>query len=284
MSELSGNIYIEDCPSSFTKISNLLIENKNIDMFTLGLYCKIMRLGKKWKLNIKGLAALFSVSNTKIRSAMKSLENEGFLTRTAVHVDGRLNGWNYTFHFTPVHDDEKTKAGIANDEDEKYSVSKNRQHCKQTTLNSDNTENAEDNIINTEYIKRLNKEEEINIIDKPNKRPEWKDDYSAYVAIVDDAVSKLMADYEFQKKFEGWYTNIDYVRSVDKTADWWRSENGWDYAKRKRRGNLDMVMTLKRNMDRNRIYKPLDTDRVQQKINKVDEQLDLWRKMRDAED
>lgn len=291
--ESYGNIFIDEIQSSYTRISNEIINNENINSFTIGVYCKIMCLGKSWKLNIKGLAKTLGESDSKIRAAMKSLESEGYMTRTPVHSDGKLRGWDYRFHHTPVSDENKTQAGLSEKADlqcgdDNFNVSDFRQHCFQTTLISDNTENGEDTILNNElniYNENNNNNEIKDYSRTVKKVPEWKTDFDYYLSLIDAAINKLMADVEHKSKFEHWYVNVDYERTLMKTADWWRSEDGWAYAKRKRASSIDMNMTLKRNMDRNRIYKPVSFEnKVKNKVADVDAKLDLWRRLKDGEE
>lgn len=290
--EKYGNIFIDEVKSSYTRISNELINNEKISPFALGVYCKIMCLGKSWQLNIKGLAKTLGESDGKVRAAMKSLESEGYMTRTPVHSEGKLRGWDYNFHHVPVSEDDKTRAGLAENDDlqcgdDNSSVSDFRQHCFQTTLISDNTENGEDTILKNElniYNEDNNKNEIKDNCRIAKKAPEWKTDFDYYLSLIDAAINKLMSDVEYKSKFEHWYVNVDYERTLMKTADWWRSEDGWVYAKKKRT-SLDMNLTLKRNMDRNRIYKPVNFEsKVKNKVADVDAQLDLWRRMKDAEE
>ena len=47
--EKVGNITIVEATSRFKKVDISLIENANIDCLTLGIYTKLIVLGKRWK-------------------------------------------------------------------------------------------------------------------------------------------------------------------------------------------------------------------------------------------
>ena len=53
--ETTGNITIIEPISRFKKVDISLIENERIDCTTLGVYTKLIVLGKKWNLNVRGL-------------------------------------------------------------------------------------------------------------------------------------------------------------------------------------------------------------------------------------
>lgn len=103
-----GNITVHECQSSFALISKQLISD--LDINTIGVYSKIMVLGKRWCLNVKGLSEHLKISDKKIRSILVELENHGYMRRVAVKSDGgKFKGWEYHFYSTPQTD--RTCAG-----------------------------------------------------------------------------------------------------------------------------------------------------------------------------
>lgn len=167
--EKSGNFYIEEAESDFKRVHKSIILNKNIDCLTLGIYVKILVLGKKWQLNIKGLSSYFGISDMKIRKSIALLEREGYISRKAVQDEktGKLAGWNYTLHAIPLEESKRTCAGRKNNEETVYP--ENRQHGYPTTRLSDNTETWGDN--NNKPKEDINLKE----IDKPNQDKEKED-------------------------------------------------------------------------------------------------------------
>lgn len=114
--EATGNITIFEPISRFKKVDISLIENENIDCTTLGVYTKLIVLGKKWNLNVKGLRKHLGLSDEKVRKALSMLEQEGYIVRTPYRNEkGQLVGWNYTIYPTPVKEDDRSQAGLSKD-------------------------------------------------------------------------------------------------------------------------------------------------------------------------
>lgn len=114
--EKVGNITVVEATSRFKKVDISLIENENIDCLTLGIYTKLIVLGKKWNLNVKGLRSHLGLSDEKVRKAISILEQEGYIVRTPFRNEkGQLLGWNYSIYPTPVNEDERSKAGKGNE-------------------------------------------------------------------------------------------------------------------------------------------------------------------------
>ena len=110
--EKVGNITVVEATSRFKKVDISLIENENIDCLTLGIYTKLIVLGKKWNLNVKGLRSHLGLSDEKVRKALSLLEQEGYIVRTPCRNEkGQLLGWNYTIYPIPVNEDERSQAG-----------------------------------------------------------------------------------------------------------------------------------------------------------------------------
>lgn len=110
-----GNITIIEAESNFKKIDKSLIENDKIDCLTLGVYAKIVVLGKKWQLNIKGLSTHLNLSESKIRKSVALLEEEGYIKRTPVRNEkGQCLGWDYSVFPTSIPMEERSKAGKSN--------------------------------------------------------------------------------------------------------------------------------------------------------------------------
>lgn len=171
--EKSGNFYIEEAESDFKRVHKSIILNKDIDCLTLGIYVKILVLGKKWQLNIKGLSSYFDISDMKIRKSISLLEKEGYISRKAVQDEktGKLAGWNYTLHAIPLEESKRTCAGRKNNEETVYP--ENRQHGYPTTRLSDNTETWEDN------NNKLKEDIDLKEIDKHNQDKEKEDKSSS---------------------------------------------------------------------------------------------------------
>lgn len=154
--EKSGNIIIIEAGECFKKIHKSIIENKDIGCEALGVYTRIITLGVKWKLNIKGLSKHLCLSDAKIRKAIQCLEKEGYIVRKAVSGEkGKLCGWNYNVYPYPVPENERSSAGKPSLQ--KTDTRYNRQHGFPTTRFTDMSENGQDNNIRLKEYKDLNK-------------------------------------------------------------------------------------------------------------------------------
>ena len=110
--EKTGNITIIESVSRFKKVDISLIENERIDCTTLGVYTKLIVLGKKWNLNVRGLRKHLGLSDEKVRKSLSLLEQEGYIVRTPCRNEkGQLVGWDYAIYPIPVSEDERSKAG-----------------------------------------------------------------------------------------------------------------------------------------------------------------------------
>ena len=110
--ETTGNITIIEPVSRFKKVDISPIENERIDCTTLGVYTKLIVLGKKWNLNVRGLRKHLGLSDEKVRKSLSLLEQEGYIVRTPCRNEkGQLVGWDYAIYPTPVSEDERSKAG-----------------------------------------------------------------------------------------------------------------------------------------------------------------------------
>lgn len=142
--EQSGNIIVVEAEDNFKRVHKSIIENKNIDCETLGIYTRIIVLGIKWKLNIKGLSTHLGVSDTRIRKSISALEKEGYIVRTAVRGEGgKFFGWDYKILPTPIEESQRSSAGKPTLQ--KTDTRLNGQDGEPTTRLTDNTVNREDN-------------------------------------------------------------------------------------------------------------------------------------------
>ena len=74
-------------------------------------------VGKKWKLNVRGLASTLRISADKIRAAFAALEKTGYLKRTRAHdKNGKFCGWDYAIGYEPITDIAKTPTSVNPDD------------------------------------------------------------------------------------------------------------------------------------------------------------------------
>ena len=113
---------------------------------------------------------------------------------------------------------------------------------------------------------------DANKVKKENNKPLWKDDYNAYISIVEDSKETLLCDNKHKELFLKYNPKCDYQLTLEKSVEmFWGTEEGWEYCKKKRRGKkLDMVATLKKNLERNRVYINTNDSYIQRRIAEID--------------
>lgn len=113
---------------------------------------------------------------------------------------------------------------------------------------------------------------DANKVNKENNKPLWKDDYNAYISIVEDSKETLLSDIKHKELFLKYNPKCDYQLTLEKSVEmFWGTEEGWEYCKKKRKGKkLDMVATLKNNLERNRVYINTNDSYIQRRIAEID--------------
>jgi predicted DNA-binding protein len=87
------------------------------------------------------------------------------------------------------------------------------------------------------------------------KKPLWKESYEEWKRLFLEAKDLLLNDSEFKSKQESYYPNIDYEKSIEKGMDYWLDEDTWKKVARERTQTIKAKERLKKNFDKNRIYK-----------------------------
>ena len=117
---MAGNITIIEPRDNFQKVAKDIIFNEGIDVLTLGVYVKVLCLGKKWKLNVRGLATKLGISADKVRASLAALEKTGYLKRTRAHdKNGKFCGWDYLIGSEPFTDMAKIPTSAESDDGRK---------------------------------------------------------------------------------------------------------------------------------------------------------------------
>ena len=134
---MAGHITIIPPRENFLKVPKGVIFNDSVDTVTLGIYVKVISLGSRWDLNVRGLAKSLNVSEDRIRRSFAVLEKTGYLRRYKAHGErGRFSGWDYEVSSEPFTDIAKIPTAVKTD------IGENR-HRENDTQNRDNTENRD---------------------------------------------------------------------------------------------------------------------------------------------
>ena len=189
----------------YTVMSNHHFKDKRLSWKAKGLLSLMLSLPDNWDYSIAGLRTLSSDGETSTRSAIKELEEYGYLTRRKIRENGKIIDWEYNVYEYPVN----TKQLLDNP------VVENRVVENQAQLNT--------NISNT---KELNTKEYIySANDKFNPLQFFEKFWSLYPRKVnkkkaqekfikickdEDTYNEIMQGLERYKKSKQWQT-IEYI-------------------------------------------------------------------------
>lgn len=96
--EISVNTYT----GGFTTMLNHHLRNRNLSLKAVGLLSKMLSLPPDWDYSIRGLAMLNRDGIDGIRTAMKELEDEGYVVRVQSRDErGRMSRNKYTVYALP---------------------------------------------------------------------------------------------------------------------------------------------------------------------------------------
>ena len=88
--------------SDFTVMSNYHLRDRELSLKAKGLQSLMLSLPENWDYTTKGLAHICKDGIDAISSALKELEQQGYLTRERVRLsNGRLGDIEYTIHEQP---------------------------------------------------------------------------------------------------------------------------------------------------------------------------------------
>ena len=98
---------------------------------------------------------------------------------------------------------------------------------------------------------------------------EWRKHYEAYKQLVLSAKDQLLNDHQAKQNLLFMYPNADYYRTVLKSVEFWCSEKGWEYKKKSTAKDINMLSTLKNNLNKNIVYRNVNDQPIEnlQKLN-----------------
>ncbi len=122
---------------NFTSVNNLYLSSMNLTISAKGLLTHMLSLPENWDYTLSGLAHIEKSGICAIRTAIKELESEGYITRTRIRdKNGRLMTMEYTIYEVPVHEfeaynnsslsdqaDTSTTSALENDKQENEDIS-----------------------------------------------------------------------------------------------------------------------------------------------------------------
>lgn len=265
------NIVKREKSKNYTTISNVFLRDKNLSIKAKGFLAVVMSLPEDWDFTINGICSVLKEGKTAIYSAIQELKDCGYCNVDVCRNEkGIITGNDYTFREFP-------------NEGNPYSEEPHsdfRHTENPTQIIKEETNNGNDKIkkIEKEDKSSSKKDDYLPFAAEPQQeygkvveKKEWREDFNAYLNLVNQAKYDLLSDSEYKEYIEKYYPNADYENSVGKLVDgFWGKQEGWDYCKMKRKGKtINMLSTLKKNLDsRSRIvYKSLKPMRQNQVFN-----------------
>lgn len=89
----------------------------------------------------------------------------------------------------------------------------------------------------------------------PVEKKDWKKDYGAYLALVNEALEAIKSDSELLKKQQAYYPGVNILLSLEKACNnFWSTEAGWKHKKKSRAKEVDMKITLINAIEKNRVF------------------------------
>ena len=86
---------------NYTTMSNYHFLDKTLSWKAKGILSNMLSLSDNWDYSMAGLAALASDGTSATRSALKELEEHGYLIRRPVRENGRIVDWEYLIFENP---------------------------------------------------------------------------------------------------------------------------------------------------------------------------------------
>ena len=107
---MAGNITIILPAENFVKVPVGIVCNDTVDALALGVFVKVLELGREQAITIQGLADILDLSLAKVQKAFAAIETAGYLHRSRVKdAAGRFVGWDYEISSEPFTDYPKNR-------------------------------------------------------------------------------------------------------------------------------------------------------------------------------
>ena len=215
---------------AYQVIPRELIFDNSISDRARFLYCYMASKPNDWDFFMNPMAKEIGYSIDTLRKYINELIDSGWLIKGGQKNDGLFGAVTYTLNSTKNTDTEKVRHG---------------EMPTQHTI--DNIQNKESG--NKEKVR------DKSLTKKENRPLAWRESIDEYRKEVEKAKEELINDEEFKKKFMGMFPNADYLRSIMKSLQYWTSEKAWELKKKSKTKQINMLTTLKNNLDKSIVYK-----------------------------
>ena len=86
----------------YTNVNNTIFRDQRLSLKARGLLCTMLSLPDCWEFSENGLQSILPADGkTSIRTALKTLEDCGYLVRRQLRENGKMAGWEWEIFDTP---------------------------------------------------------------------------------------------------------------------------------------------------------------------------------------
>lgn len=142
----------KEIKTNFTVVHNDFIDDKRLNNDAIGLLLKMLKLPDDWNFSIKGLAAISKDGERKISRQLKELEENGYLVRSRVYVEGKISDWEYIISDEPLPED-VLKQNLKNKPENNINTLVDL-HLQNVDVGNEDVQNVDDYKIKNNKIKK----------------------------------------------------------------------------------------------------------------------------------
>jgi hypothetical protein len=254
---LEMNKIIRKKNQDYTILSNVFLKDKELSIKAKGFLAVVMGLPENWDFSINGICAILKEGKTAIYNVIDELKTQNYCNvKVCRDEKGRIIGNDYTFYEEP------------------YIEKPHSEEPRPENPNMDNQPQSNTYLSNDEILindENKNKEDKSSLKKGARKQidSEWRKDYEAYKQLVLSAKDQLLNDQQAKQNILFMYPNADYYRTILKSVEFWCSEKGWEYKKKSTAKDINMLSTLKNNLNKNIVYRNVNDQPIEnlQKLN-----------------
>lgn len=91
-------IFKKEPSENYTIMSNYHLQDNNLSLKAKGLLSVMLSLPDEWDYSSRGLSTICKETKDTINKTLKELEENGYLERKAVYLNGKISDWEYIIH------------------------------------------------------------------------------------------------------------------------------------------------------------------------------------------
>lgn len=92
------SVFKKESSENYTIMSNYHLQDNNLSLKAKGLLSVMLSLPDEWDYSSRGLSTICKETKDTINKILKELEENGYLERKAVYLNGKISDWEYIIH------------------------------------------------------------------------------------------------------------------------------------------------------------------------------------------